>query len=49
MEAFKELKDWLISSPILHHYNPDLKLMLKIDASNRVIAGILSQLYLNSE
>ena len=49
MEAFKELKDWLISSPILHHYNPDLELILKTDVFNRVIIGILSQLYLDSE
>jgi len=41
MEAFGELKDWLISSLILCYYNPDLKLMLEMDASNRVIVGIL--------
>jgi len=41
MEAFGELKDWLISSLILYYYNPDLKLILKTDASNGVIAGIL--------
>ena len=49
IKAFKELKNWLISSPILHYYNLDLELILKIDASNRVIAGILLQLYLNGE
>jgi len=49
IKAFKEIKDRLISSLILYHYNPDLKLMLKIDAFNRVIAGILLQLYLNGE
>jgi len=49
IEAFGELKDRLISSPILCHYNPDLKSMLKTDASNRVIAGILLQLYLDGE
>ena len=49
MEAFKELKNRLIFSLILYYYNLDLELILEIDASNRVIAGILSQLYLNSE
>ena len=49
MEAFKELKDWLIFSLILYHYNLDLELILKIDTFNRVIVGILSQLYLNGE
>ena len=49
MEAFRELKDQLISSLILYYYNLDLKLILKTDASNRVIAGILLQLYLNSK
>jgi len=41
IKAFKEIKDWLISSLILYYYNLDLKLMLETDASNRVIAGIL--------
>ena len=41
IEAFRELKDRLISSLILYYYNLDLKLILKIDAFNRVIAGIL--------
>ena len=41
IEAFKELKVRLISSLILYYYNLDLKLMLKRDASNRVIVGIL--------
>ena len=41
IEAFKELKNWLIFSLILRHYNLDLELILKTDASNRVIAEIL--------
>ena len=49
IEAFKELKNWFISSPILYHYNLDLELMLKIDAFNGVIVGILSQLYLDGK
>jgi len=49
IEAFRELKDRLISSLILYYYNPDLKLMLKTDTSNGVVAGILLQLYLDSK
>jgi len=41
IETFKELKDQLISSLILCYYNPDLKLMLETDASNKVVVGIL--------
>jgi len=47
IEAFKEIKNWLISSLILYYYNLDFKLMLETDASNRVVAGILLQLYLD--
>jgi len=49
IEAFKQLKKRLISFLILHYYNPDLELILETDASNRVVAGILLQLYLDSE
>ena len=49
IEAFKELKDRLISSLILRYYNLDLKLILETDASNKVIAGILLQLYPDGE
>ena len=31
IEAFGELKDWLISSLILYYYNLDLKLILETD------------------
>jgi len=41
IEAFKELKERLISSLIRYYYNLDLKLILETDASNGVIAGIL--------
>jgi len=41
MKAFKELKNQLISSLILYYYNLDLKLILKTDASNRVVVGVL--------
>ena len=49
IETFNELKDWLISSLILYYYNLDLKLMLKTDAFNGVVAGILLQLYLDGK
>ena len=49
IEAFKKIKNRLISFLILRYYNLDLKLMLETDASNRVIAGILLQLYLDGE
>ena len=49
IEAFKELKERLISSLILYYYNLDVKLMLEIDAFNRVIAGILLQLHPDSK
>ena len=49
IKAFKELKDRLIFSLVFYYYNPDLKLMLKTDAFNKVIAGILLQLHLNSK
>ena len=48
-EAFKELKDWLTSSLILYYYNPDLKSILETDASNRVVVGVLLQLYLDGK
>jgi hypothetical protein len=49
IEAFKELKDRLTSSLILYYYNLDLKLILETDASNEVVAGVLSQLHLDSK
>jgi len=49
MEAFRKLKDRLISSLILRHYNLDLKLIIETDASNGVIVGILLQLHLDGE
>jgi len=49
IEAFRELKDWLISSLILCYYDLDLKLMLETDAFDRVIAGILLQLHLDGK
>jgi hypothetical protein len=49
IKAFKKLKNLFIFSLILYYYNLDFKLMLKIDISNKVIAGILLQLYLDSK
>jgi len=49
IEAFKELKNQLISSPILYYYNLDLELMLEMDISNRVVVGVLLQLHLDGE
>ena len=47
IKAFKKLKDFFFL--ILYYYNLDLKLILKINASNKVILGILLWLYLNSK
>jgi hypothetical protein len=41
--AFQELKHRLVSAPILAHYNPDKETMLETDASDGVVAGVLSQ------
>jgi len=41
IKAFKGLKDQLISFLIFCYYNPDLKLILEMDAFNRVVAGVL--------
>ncbi|KAG5729497.1 hypothetical protein E4T56_gene4641 [Termitomyces sp. T112] len=41
---FLLLKKAFTSSPVLRHFNPSLPIMLKCDASDYAIAGILSQL-----
>lgn len=41
--AFETLRDALVDAPVLQHYNPDLPCMLETDASDGVIAAILSQ------
>jgi transposase InsO family protein len=48
-EAFEELKSRLTSSSILRHYDPELQSMVETDASDGVIAGVLSQLYPDGE
>ena len=47
--AFEELKNRLISAPILRHYDPNLETMLETDASDGVVAGVLSQLHPDGE
>ena len=42
-DAFVELKKRLTSSPILGHYDPEHESMLETDASDEVVAGVLSQ------
>jgi hypothetical protein len=49
IKAFKKLKNQLISFLVFYYYNLDFKLMLETDASNRVIAEILLQLYLDGK
>jgi hypothetical protein len=48
-EAFQELKERLLSAPILRHYDPELETILETDASDGVVAGILSQLHADGE
>jgi transposase InsO family protein len=43
--AFQELKRRLTEAPILRHYDYALETMLETDASDGVIAGVLSQLH----
>jgi len=41
-EAFGLLKELFISAPILHHFDPSLPPIVKTNASDYTIAGILS-------
>ena len=41
--AFKELKECLVSAPILAYFNLDLPSLVETDASDGVIAGVLHQ------
>lgn len=43
IRAFDALKDSLTSSPVLQHYRQDLECMLETDASDGVVASVLSQ------
>ncbi|EED18927.1 retrotransposon polyprotein, putative [Talaromyces stipitatus ATCC 10500] len=44
-EAFDKLKLCLSTAPVLSHYQPNLPTRVETDASDGVIAGILSQLH----
>jgi len=44
LDAFKGLKRMLINAPLLKHYRAERESMLETDASDGVVAGILSQL-----
>jgi len=42
-QAFNDLKHYFITAPILAHFNPNLKCIVKIDSSNHALGGVLSQ------
>jgi len=42
-EAFDKLKQAMLSAPILRYYDPGLPTIVETDASNGVVAGVLSQ------
>jgi hypothetical protein len=42
-QAFNNLKYCFITTPILAHFDPDLKYVVKIDSSNYVLGGVLLQ------
>jgi hypothetical protein len=42
-EAFEQLKQAMLEAPILHYYDYELPTMVETDASNGVVAGVLSQ------
>ena len=43
--AFEELKQAFVNAPILAHYDPTLETWVETDASDSVIAGVLSQMH----
>jgi hypothetical protein len=43
LTAFEELKRRLVEAPILSHYYPHRESKLETDASDGVVAGVLSQ------
>ncbi|MDI6015466.1 reverse transcriptase/ribonuclease H family protein, partial [Escherichia coli] len=42
-EAFQRLKDALVTAPVLEHYQPNRETKIETDASDGVVAGVLSQ------
>ena len=48
-QAFKELKRRLVAAPLLCYFNYALLTRLETDASDSVVAGVLSQKQLDGE
>lgn len=44
-EAFEELQYRLTPAPLIRHYDPKLQITLETDASDGVVAGVMSQLH----
>jgi transposase InsO family protein len=42
-KAFEEIKERLSTAPVLHYYQPDLETRIETDASDQVVAGVMSQ------
>jgi len=42
MQAFNELKKWLVLAPLLAYFNPERPLMLETDTLDSIIAGVFS-------
>ena len=47
-QSFDELKSRLTNAPVLRHYDPGSPTQLETDASDHVVAGVLSQQYENN-
>lgn len=43
IEAFRKLQQMLVTAPILCHFQPELETQVETDASDGVIAGVMSQ------
>ena len=41
--AFRELKHRFISAPVLRYFDPDKEIIVETDASDYVLAGVMSQ------
>jgi len=48
-QAFNNLKYHFTTAPILTHFNPNLKCIVKTDSSNYTLGGVLSQYNKNNE
>jgi hypothetical protein len=48
-QAFNNLKYYFITTPILTHFDLDFKCVIKIDSSDYVLGGVLSQYNKNSK